>query len=204
MLRIQDLASARARRMYASGDLRAYLLSDLVRRVLERHKVRMVVYQDALCPDAGALNLRPPEHVGPPPAVDVTIGSVSFDEPIIPVREIVDAGLDPLAVRLVFLEHHYRDPLVLDWDALRDAHQALVLWRTQVARWAESASKPMHDGYVRRAEAAFDDDLHTPTALRALRELEQDASVEPGSKFESFLHLDHVLALDLSVDIGRN
>ncbi|GAA2804759.1 hypothetical protein [Nonomuraea dietziae] len=54
-----------------------------------------------------------------------------------------------------------------------------------------------------RPRAAFDDDIDTPAALRVLRELERDESVAPGSKFESFLHLDHVLGLDLSSEIGR-
>ena len=58
--------------------------------------------------------------------------------------------------------------------------------------------------HVRRAESAFDDDLDTPTALRALRELERDESVAPGAKLESFLHLDQVLGLDLAVEIGRS
>jgi cysteinyl-tRNA synthetase len=56
---------------------------------------------------------------------------------------------------------------------------------------------------VERVEAAFDDDLDTPAALRVLLDLEGDASVAPGAKFESFLHLDQVLALDLSIEIGK-
>jgi cysteinyl-tRNA synthetase len=52
-------------------------------------------------------------------------------------------------------------------------------------------------------ESAFDDDLDTPSALRILRELERDESVAPGSKLESFLHVDQVLGLDLSIEIGR-
>ncbi|MEV7908533.1 CysS/YqeB C-terminal domain-containing protein, partial [Streptomyces anulatus] len=56
---------------------------------------------------------------------------------------------------------------------------------------------------VSRIEAAFDDDLDTPLALRLLRELERDDAIAPGSRFEAFLHLDQVLGLDLSIDIGR-
>ncbi len=36
-----------------------------------------------------------------------------------------------------------------------------------------------------------------------MRELERDETVDPGSRLETFLHLDHVLGLDLSVDIGK-
>ena len=57
--------------------------------------------------------------------------------------------------------------------------------------------------HVERVEAAFDDDLDTPAALRVLRDLEGDESVAPGAKFESFLHLDQILGLDLSIEIGK-
>jgi cysteinyl-tRNA synthetase len=61
----------------------------------------------------------------------------------------------------------------------------------------------MSASYAERVESAFDDDLDTPSALRILRELERDESVAAGSKFETFLHLDQVLALDLSTEIGK-
>ena len=51
--------------------------------------------------------------------------------------------------------------------------------------------------------AAFDDDLDTPAALRALRALEKDPEIPPGSKFESFAHADQLLGLDLARDVGR-
>lgn len=119
------------------------------------------------------------------------------------LAEVTDAGLDPLAVRLAFLEHHYRSPLSLTWDALRAADATLRRWRARVAEWSESPSAPMAAEHVRRAMAALDDDLGTPAALRVLHELEADDSVPAGAKFESFLHLDHVLALDLPAEIGK-
>ncbi|GAA3202508.1 cysteine--tRNA ligase [Nonomuraea roseoviolacea] len=119
------------------------------------------------------------------------------------LADVVAAGLDPLAVRMAFLEHHHRRPVALTWDALRAADRAVRHWRARVARWSESPSAPMAAEYVKRVEAAFEDDLDTPGALRVLRELEEDASVSPGARFEAFLHVDQVLGLDLSADIGR-
>ncbi|MDR8412660.1 cysteine--tRNA ligase [Nonomuraea sp. 3-1Str] len=133
----------------------------------------------------------------PPDTGDAGDGGVSL-------AEVVGAGLDPLAVRMAFLEHHYRRPIVLTWDSLRAADRAVRHWRTLVAEWSESPSAPMAAEYVKRVETAFDDDLDTPGALRALRELADDASVPPGTKFESFLHVDQVLGLDLSSDIGKS
>jgi cysteinyl-tRNA synthetase len=57
--------------------------------------------------------------------------------------------------------------------------------------------------YVGDFNAAFDDDLDTPAALRVLRALEKDSEIPPGAKFETFAHLDHLLGLDLARDIGR-
>ncbi|MEV1247356.1 cysteine--tRNA ligase [Nonomuraea sp. NPDC050022] len=123
---------------------------------------------------------------------------------VVLLSDVTEAGLDPLAVRLAFLEHRYRQQLNLTWDTLHAADRTVRRWRTRVAEWSESPSAPMAADYVRRAESAFDDDLDTPAALRALRELERDESVAPGAKLESFLHLDQVLGLDLAVEIGRS
>jgi len=122
---------------------------------------------------------------------------------VVPLSGVVAAGLDPLAVRLALLEHHYRRPVDLTWDALRAADEELRRLRRRVAEWAESPSRPINGAHAERVQQALDDDLDTPAALRLLRELEADESIEPGSKFETFLHFDHVLALDLPADIGR-
>ncbi|WP_248963733.1 cysteine--tRNA ligase [Sphaerisporangium perillae] len=119
------------------------------------------------------------------------------------LSDVKDAGLDPLAVRLAFLEHRYRQQMNLTWDTLQAADRTLRRWRQRVAEWAESPSRPIAAEYAARARAAFDDDLDTPAALRVVRELERDETVDPGSRFETFLHLDHVLGLDLSIDIGK-
>ncbi|RSN08596.1 cysteine--tRNA ligase [Nonomuraea sp. WAC 01424] len=130
-------------------------------------------------------------------------GSAGDAGAAVPLSDVAAAGLDPLAVRLAFLEHHYRQPLDLTWDTLRAADRTVRRWRARVAEWSESPSAPMASSYAERVEAAFDDDLDTPAALRILRELEEDESVAAGSKFETFLHLDQVLALDLSTEIGK-
>ncbi len=121
---------------------------------------------------------------------------------VVLLRDVVEAGLDPLAVRLAMLEHRYRQQMNLTWETLRAADRTLRRWRRRVAEWAEHPSRPMAAEYAARAKAALDDDLDTPAALRVLRELERDESVPPGSRFETFLELDHLFGLDLSRDIG--
>jgi cysteinyl-tRNA synthetase len=127
----------------------------------------------------------------------------SSNHNVVLVADMAGRGLDPLALRLAFLGHHYRQQMNLTWDTLSDADRTLGRWRQQVAQWACSPSKAVHGPAAAQVAAAFDDDLHTPAALRALRELETDQDVAPGAKFETFAHADQLLGLDLARDVGR-
>ena len=122
---------------------------------------------------------------------------------VVLLGDLAERGLDPLALRLALLEHRYRQQLNLTWDTLEAADRTLRRWRDRVAEWADSPSKPMCAEYTAALNGALDDDLDTPSALRALRELEKDGEIPPGSKFETFANADQVLALDLARDIGR-
>jgi cysteinyl-tRNA synthetase len=119
------------------------------------------------------------------------------------LRDVTGRGLDPLTVRLAFLGRRYRDPLSLTWDVLADADAILRRWRQRVADWAQSPSAPMSRQYAEAVVAAFDDDLDSPAALRAMRELEADGSVPAGAKFETFAAMDRLLGLDLAADLGK-
>ena len=119
------------------------------------------------------------------------------------LADLAERGLDPLAARLAFLEHRYRQQLNLTWDTLIAADATLRRWRERVADWADEPSRPVCAEYAARVAGALDDDLDTPAALRALRELAADAEVAAGSKFETFASADRVLGLDLVRLIGR-
>jgi cysteinyl-tRNA synthetase len=122
---------------------------------------------------------------------------------VVLLADLTDRGLDPLAARLAFLEHRYRQQLNLTWDTLVAADATLRRWRERVADWADQPSRPMCAEYSARVAGALDDDLDTPAALRALRELAADADIPAGSKFETFASADRVLGLDLVRLVGR-
>jgi cysteinyl-tRNA synthetase len=122
---------------------------------------------------------------------------------VVLVADLGASGLDPLAARLAFLEHHYRQQLNLTWETLTAADATLRRWREQVAGWAASPSRPMCAEVTGQIAAGLDDDLDTRAAVAALRRLEKDPEIPPGSKFETFVHADQVLGLDLAADIGR-
>ena len=122
---------------------------------------------------------------------------------VILVRDLVEKGYDPLALRLFFLTGRYRQQMNLTWEALAASDRRLSRWRAKVAEWAESPSKPMCADYVAKISDAMDDDLDTPTTLVALSALEKDSDIPPGSKFETFAWVDRMLGLDLVRDVGR-
>jgi cysteinyl-tRNA synthetase len=133
---------------------------------------------------------------------DGRLMSGSADDAVL-LSDLAGRGLDPLALRLAFLEHPYRQRINLAWDTLNAADRTLRRWRAQVADWANSPSKPMCAEVTGQIAAAIDDDLGTPAALRALRSLEQDREIPPGSKFETFAFTDQLLGLDLAREVGR-
>jgi cysteinyl-tRNA synthetase len=91
----------------------------------------------------------------------------------------------------------------LTWDTLTAADSTVRRWRDQVADWANEPSRPMCADYWSRISGAIDEDLDTPAALRALRELAKDPDIPAGSKFETFAAADRVLGLDLVSLVGR-
>ncbi len=122
---------------------------------------------------------------------------------VVLVADVIDRGLDPLSLRLAFLQHRYRQQMNLTWEVIEAAHATIERWRTRVAEWATSPSAPTHGPTRDAVRSAFADDLDTPAAILAVRDLERDPSVADGAKFETFAELDRLLGLDLARDVGR-
>lgn len=122
---------------------------------------------------------------------------------VVLVQDVIARGFDPLALRLAFLQHRYRSQMNLNWDVIAAANEQLLRWRTRINEWSESVSEPMSQVFVNSFTELFFDDLNTPQALNELRNLERDPSISTGTKFETFVHLDSLLGLDLARDIGK-
>lgn len=112
------------------------------------------------------------------------------------------AGHEPGAVRLALLSFPYHQPADLTEGVLADALATVSSWRLRVAGWAESPSRPIPKQIYEKARETFDD-LDMPSALALLADLESDADLPAGAKFESFLYADRILGLELPADIGR-
>jgi hypothetical protein len=194
---VREITPARAGvvRVSCDGRLRSLLVGDLIRRVAGHHGFRAIgIWADV--PGTADLNVRPAELATGD--ADVHIGETVGRCELAP-RD----GIDPLAVRLALLTHHYRDDIALTSDDLAEADKELVSWRRQVAAWAESQGKPLSREYVAEAIEVLDGDLDTPKIFPVLSRLAEDASVPPGAKFETMIKLDMILGLDLVALVGR-
>ncbi|RBM23881.1 cysteine--1-D-myo-inosityl 2-amino-2-deoxy-alpha-D-glucopyranoside ligase [Streptomyces sp. PT12] len=80
------------------------------------------------------------------------------------VSQLRRAGVDPAAIRLAVLAHHYR----ADWEwtdaELTSAQARLAAWRAAVSR----PDGPPADAAVEEIRAALADDLNAPAALAAV------------------------------------
>jgi L-cysteine:1D-myo-inositol 2-amino-2-deoxy-alpha-D-glucopyranoside ligase len=73
-------------------------------------------------------------------------------------------GVDPMAVRLALLSHHYREDWEWTPDLLREAEERLDRWREAVRLEAGVGAEEV----VAQMRAALADDLDAPTALAAV------------------------------------
>ncbi|MFJ7336434.1 hypothetical protein ACIQU3_24900 [Streptomyces sp. NPDC101110] len=109
---------------------------------------------------------------------------------------------DPAVLRLALLTRHHSAPLRLDTAGLDDARATLARWRTAVARWARRPSRPVPDAVRERLREAWEDDLDVPRVLDVLRQVETEAGLADGARFETYAYADRLLALDLTRDLG--
>jgi cysteinyl-tRNA synthetase len=114
---------------------------------------------------------------------------------VVLVSDIMARGIDPLALRLCFLENRYRSQMDLTWNSINAADETIKRWRTKMSTWGKSYAITIDS----EIESAFENDLDTPKVILRLREIEKS---EVGNKRELFLYADQVLGLDLDRTIA--
>ncbi|MSV75016.1 MAG: class I tRNA ligase family protein, partial [Actinobacteria bacterium] len=122
---------------------------------------------------------------------------------VVLVSDVAGRGLDPLSLRLAFLQHRYRQQMNLTWEVIEAADTTLKRWRSRVAEWSIAPADSVSVDYQDAIVSAFSDDLDTPRAIQSLRQLEKDPDVSDGARFETFRLVDELLGLDLLRDVGR-
>lgn len=111
------------------------------------------------------------------------------------VQNVVDRGFDPLALRYLYLQTHYRQEMNFTWEALEAAQTALNKLRSEFVSWEEE--KVGCAEFEQRFADATNNDLNMPEALSIVWEMVR--SNYPGNaKKRSLLKMDEVLGLNLS------
>ncbi|MGB4076682.1 MAG: cysteine--tRNA ligase [Minisyncoccia bacterium] len=114
------------------------------------------------------------------------------------LEDVKKRGIHPLALRLLFLQAHYRSPLSFTWESLGAAEEALKrLWRA--ARVVQSAAHEMSKKSSTSEEirACIFDDVATPKALATLYDA-LGSSLSPKEKWGVLIATEEVLGLSLT------
>jgi cysteinyl-tRNA synthetase len=110
---------------------------------------------------------------------------------VVLVSDIIARGIDPLALRLCFLENRYRSQMDLTWNSITAANETLKRWRNKMSTWSHSPTTSIDP----EMQSAFNNDLDTPKVILRLREIEKS---NLQNKRELFMYADQVLGLELN------
>jgi cysteinyl-tRNA synthetase len=157
----------------------------------------------------GGIDLRFPHHENERAQSNAVIGQEAVDvwvhgehllfegkkmskssDNVVLLSDVIARGIDPLALRLCFLENRYRSQMDLTWNSINAADETLKRWRNKMSTWSHSSTVSIDH----EMESAFNNDLDTPKVILRLREIEKS---ELENKRELFLYADQVLGLDL-------
>ncbi len=119
---------------------------------------------------------------------------------VVLLSDVIEKGLDPLALRLCFLENRYRGQMDLTWDSLRAADATLDRWRKKMVQWSEQGevdNKFVSD-FCEGTLGDIQQDLDTPRALQQLRRLEKDELISGATKVACFIRVDEIYGLEIA------
>ena len=125
---------------------------------------------------------------------------------VVLVSDLKTKHIDPLALRLCFLENRYRSQMDLSWDSLKAAHLLLQRWRQKVQSWKsdEEVDQAAVQRFIDEIMADLRQDLDTPRALQKLRGLEKSEIISAANKYQIFIAADKVSGLDLDRQPYKN
>ena len=112
------------------------------------------------------------------------------------LRDVVKKGFEPLALRLLYLQAHYRSQMNFTWEALEGA--AALLKNLQA--WADRAhqldkAEPGNEAaLLKQLRTVMENDLNTPKAIAAISQYSDQAA--PTAQL--LKQLDELLGLDLA------
>jgi cysteinyl-tRNA synthetase len=112
------------------------------------------------------------------------------------LQSLIDAGVHPLAYRLLCLTAQYRSELEFSGDAVGAALTRLKRLVMAGDKLGPESGTPAQV-YLDRLDAALSDDLNTPQALVALDEMLADKKIAAADRRATLAIFDATLGLDL-------
>ncbi len=120
------------------------------------------------------------------------------------IDDVVERGINPRALRMLFLTTHYRSELNFTWDNLAGAQKSydrlvhlLRQFKMEQERTVLSQDKLAKiDQYRERFLAALANDLETATVVALLWEVAK-SNIPGQDKYDLLIEFDEVLSLDL-------
>jgi cysteinyl-tRNA synthetase len=122
------------------------------------------------------------------------------------IEDVVQKGVNPLALRYFYLTAHYRSELNFTWEALSAAGSALKELQGQVRTLRSQLQKrnalsdeklEKIDAFRLRFDEALANDMNTPQALAVVWELLK-SNITSQDKYDLILDFDEVLGLGLA------
>ena len=93
------------------------------------------------------------------------------------ISKLRRSGVDPMAIRLTLLAHHYRTPWEWTDQVLADAHRRLATWRAGLS----GNGGPPAEATIARIRECLANDLDAPGALAAVDEWAKESLEHGGS-----------------------
>ena len=111
------------------------------------------------------------------------------------IREVLEKGISPMALRYYFLTAHYRTPMDFSWEGLEAAANAYK--KLHDLRFKINDLGIINEGYKKQFKEKLENDLNTPQALAVVWTMLKDKDLSPEDKLATLLDFDKVLGLGL-------
>jgi len=121
------------------------------------------------------------------------------------IEDIKQKGFEPMALRLLLLQSHYRQPMNFTWKALAAAHEAYRKMKSEIHSMklggdsSQDITSSSNNEYKKRFVTALENDLQTPQALAVLFTM-MKSNMPTNVKLALAADFDQVLGLNLLKD----
>lgn len=120
------------------------------------------------------------------------------------VQELVERGYDPLALRYLYLNSHYRKGISFSYESLDASATALNNLRERVSSLRDQKDRTtlskekeaVQESFINRFKNSLADDINTPQGLAILWEVLK-SNIPSTDKYDLALSFDEVLGLNL-------